>query len=356
MVQGIHLWVVMGAAWIARREQACLDYLRVENRVLREALTQARGGKRPRLTDPQRYRLARAAYQLGRKRLKTLAPFVTPDTLLRWHRELVARKYRGRQARQGRPPVADEVRHLVVRLAEEHESWGYRRIVGALKHLGVTVSASTVRRLLREAGLNPSPERKKTLSWSRFLKRQFAHIAAADFFTKEIWTVQGLKRMHVLVVIELITRRIHVAGMVAEPTGAWVEQTFRELTDMDDGFLLGKPILLVDRGSQFTDRAAMILAGSGVQMKRLPPRSPNLNAYVERVIRSVKEEALDRILIFGEGHLRRVLKEFTAHYHHERPHQGLDNELVVPVPRKRLGKVVRKQRLGGLLSHYDRVA
>lgn len=349
------LFSIAFAGWLLRHEQDVIRYVQAENKLLRDALKRARGSKRWLLTDRQRRRLARAAKRIGRKRLEAIGPMFKPDTLLRWHRELVARKYRAKR-RTGRPPVDDAVRALVVRLAEENETWGYRRIVGALKQLEVIVAASTVRRILREAGLDPGPKRKKTLTWKIFIERQFAHLAAADFFTKEVWTMRGLKRFHVLVVMDLATRRIKIAGVVPEPDGAWVTQAFRGLTDYEDNSLQGKTHLLVDRGAVFTDRAATVLAAEGVTMKRLPPKSPNLNAYVERFIRTIKEEALDRLLILGEHHLRKVLDEFVEHYHHERPHQGLGNNLIHPHLEVGAGNILCKKRLGGLLKCYHRAA
>ena len=348
-------WMFMVIGLIFRREQDVLRYLQAENTVLRQSLERFKGKKRLILTPEQKALLAQHAKTLGRKALLKLGPFFTPDTLLRWHRQFVAKKYEP-QKRTGRKPIGEEIRKMVLQLAQENESWGYRRICGALHHIGYQVSPPTVRRILLEAGLEPAPGRKKGLPWKTFVKRQIESLAAADFFTKEVWTLSGLKRFHVFVVMHLATRRIQIAGVVEEPTGDWVTQRFRDLTDFDDGFLYGKKYLIVDRGSVFTKRSEMVLKAEGIKMVKIPPKSPNLNAHLERFNRTIKEEALDRMLIFGERHLNHVLKEFEEYYHNERPHQSLENGFINGQQPREEGKVQCRERLGGLLKYYHRAA
>ena len=341
------------SAWINRELYALIDYLKEENRVLREQL----GGKRLRFTDDQRRRLAAKAKGLGRKILRELGTIVTPDTLLAWHRRLIARKYDGSSKRgPGRPRVMEVIRQLVVRMALENRNWGYTRLMGALDNLGHDVARGTVANILKEKGIEPAPERGRRTSWSEFLKSHWDSMAATDFFTVEVWTLGGLIRYHVLFVIELATRRVEIAGIVPQPDGIWMKQVARNLADGIDGFLLGKRFLIHDRDPMFTNEFREILSSTGIDCLKLPPRSPNLNAYAERFVLSIKSECLDRIIIFGEGHLRRVIGEYVEHYHQERNHQGLENELIKPSKEKGGGALERCERLGGMLNYYYRRA
>ncbi|MCA9610169.1 MAG: helix-turn-helix domain-containing protein [Myxococcales bacterium] len=351
----LHFLLLTVAGWMGRRQSAAIEYLLEENRVLREHL----GDRRLRFTDAQRRRLASKGWRLGRKRLRALASIVTPETILRWYRKLIATKYDGSEKRgPGRPPVADEIRDLVLRIARENPRWGYRRIVGAIRNLGREVSASTVKRLLETEGLPPAPERGKHTTWSTFLRRHWDAITAADFFTVEVLTAVGLVRYHVLFVMELATRRVHLAGVALDPGGAWMLQIGRNLTDAFDGFLLDKRYLIVDRDPLFTRAFRRLLADEGVDVLRLPARSPDLNAHAERFVRSIREECLDHVVPLGERHLRRILTEYLEHYHHERNHQGIGNTLIEPRagPANDNAEVLRKQRLGGLLGFYERRA
>jgi putative transposase len=183
-------------------------------------------------------------------------------------------------------------------------------------------------------------------------------LAAADFFTVEAWTATGLKRFAVLFVIELATRRVQIAGIASEPDSAWVVQCGRQLTDAIDGFLVGKRFLLHDRDPLFSDTFRETLAATGVETVRLPPKSPNLNAFAERFVRSIKESCLSRLILVGEGSLRRAVREFVAHYHHERNHQGLGNVLIFPtsVQPRSDDPINCREHLGGLLKFYHRPA
>ena len=303
--------------------------------------------------------MAVKAKKLGRKALSEVASLFTPDTLLVWHRKLIARKYDGSQRRRpGRPRVMEQIRELVVRLAQENSTWGYTRIRGALANLGHRVGRGTIARTLKEHGLEPAPERRRKTSWQQFLQAHREVLAAADFFTVEVWTRTGLVRVVVLFVIELSTRRVEIAGVLAQPDGAWMTQISRNWTDEVDGFLVGKRFLIHDRDPLFTAEFRETLAAAGVESVRLPARSPNLNAYAERFVRTIKESCLERMIFFGEPSLRRATCEFLAHYHRERNHQGLDNQLIFPGPADTdlAAPIQRRQRLGGMLNYYYRQA
>ena len=343
------------AGWMNQRQLQVIDYLREENRVLREQLD----GRRLRLNDDQRRRLAAKAKGLGRKLLAEVATIVTPETLLASHRKLIAQKYDGSGKRgPGRPRTADKIETLVIRMAEENRDWGYRRIQGALSNLGHEIARSTIADILQRRGIEPAPERKRKTTWKEFLSRHWELIVAADFFTVEVWTRRGLQRFVVLFFIELSTRRVEVAGIAATVNGFWMDQIGRNLTDSMDGILNGKRYLIHDRDPLFTSAFLETIASVGVESVKLPPRSPNLNAYAERFVRSIKESCLDRMIFFGEGSLRKGIDEFVLHHHGERNHQGLGNRLIVPdeLQAGQRGAVLRRERLRGMLNYYYRAA
>jgi transposase InsO family protein len=349
--------IAMIAGWINRHQQQVIVYLLEENRTLHAKL----GGRRIRFTDAERRRLAALAFPIGRKRLKSLATLATPDTLMRWYNQLVAQKFDGSQKRNksGRPRVSDEIEALVLAMANDNPTWGYRRIQGSLANLGHHVDKITVRNILRRHHFDPAPNRcQGGMSWSQFLKMHWELLAATDFFTVEVATWHGLVTYYVLVVMEQSTRRVDIAGITRHPNEAFMMQCARQLTDPFDGFLLDKHYLLHDRDTKFTQAFDQFLRNEGVKPLVLPPQSPNLNAHCERFIRSIKEEALSRIIFIGEGSLRHAIHHYMTHYHSERNHQGLDNQLITPEPGigGQIGEVRRRERLGGLLSYYYREA
>ena len=239
--------------------------------------------KRVLLNDGQRRRLAVKARALGHKALSEIATIVTPGTLLRWHRMLIAKKWdysNRRKKKPGRPPVSDEVKRLAVQMAREDPSWGYDKIQGALANLGQKISDQTVGNILEEHGIEPAPERKLQTTWKTFIKAHWGVLASIDFTTIEVWTKGGLVTYYVLFVMEVATRRVYFAGCTPNPTEPWMKQVARNLVDCEEGFLNGKRYLIMDRDSKFTDRFRGILDGEGVEAVRLPPRSPNLNGYV----------------------------------------------------------------------------
>jgi transposase InsO family protein len=283
--------------------------------------------------------------------LSEVATLVTPDTIMAWHRKLIAMKwdYSSRRKTVGRPRVMKEITELVVRMARENPRWGYSRIRGALANLGHRVARSTIANILQEQGIDPAPRRKNQMSWRAFLGAHWNTLAAADFFTVEVWAPRGLVTYHVLLVMDLSTRRIYLAGTTSHPNQAWMMQMGRSLTDAFDGFLLHKRFIILDRDRKFCEAFRALLESAGTAPLRLPPRSPNLNAYAERVVRSIKEECLERMIFFGEASLHRALREYVVHYHRERNHQGLDN-------RQSSGRVQCLERLGGILRYYHRQA
>jgi transposase InsO family protein len=295
------------------------EYLVTENKVLRG---QIKG--RLRLTDGERRTLAEIGKQLGRKALADVASIVKPDTILAWHRRLVAKKFDGskKRGKAGRPPIDPELEELILRLAGENKTWGYDRIAGALANLGYTVSDQTVGSVLERNGIPPAPERKRSTTWKEFIRAHMDLLAATDFFTTEVWTKTGLVTYYVLFFIHVATRRVHVAGMTPNPDAAWMAQVARNVSMAGDGFLKPGQHLLRDRDSKFTDEFDEILKAAGVKPVKLPPRSPNLNAFAERWVLSVKSECLSKVILFGEASLRRVLEEYVRHYHRERNHQG----------------------------------
>ena len=355
VLQPWHLLLFIIAGWVNQRQQDVVEYLRTENQVLKEKL----GKKRVLLSDDQRRRLAVKGKVLGRKALEEITTIVTPDTLLRWHRELVARKWDHSQQRRkvGRPPLSKEIKEVVLRMARENSTWGYDRIQGALANIGHKISDSTVANILRQHGFDPAPERKRQSTW-KFLQAHWDVLASIDFTTIEIWTKSGLLTCYLLFVMELATRRVCFAGLTVHPDEEWMLQIARNLTDAEAGFLRGKKYLLMDRDDKFSEAFRVMLEQGGVEAVRLPPRSPNLAAHIERFMRSVKEECLERIIFFGERSLQNAVSSYMVHYHAERNHQGLGNRIIDPGNEVgcTTGEIACHERLGGTLRYYHRRA
>jgi putative transposase len=324
----------------------------VELLVLRHQLAVfGRQQRRPLLRPADRALLAALARLLPPRRRHGLV--VTPQTLLRWHRELVRRKWTQPRRSPGRPPVDDRIRQLVLRLARENPAWGYPRIAGELRKLGLRISPSTVRRILLTAGSGPAP-RRSGLSWRQFLHRQAASMLACDFFTVE--TI-SLRRFYVLFFIELESRRVHLAGCTINPTGAWVTQQARNLSFT--GIFERIRFLIHDRDSKFSGAFDEVFRSEGIKVIHTPIRAPQANAYAERFVRTVRAECLDWLLIVGRRDLEQVLRTYTAHYNRERPHRGLallspDSTGADPQPSG--PEIKRRARLGGLIHEYHRAA
>src|SRR5713226_5164145 len=285
----------MVAGWVQRHQLIVIEFLQAENRLLKERLR----GKRIRFTDAERALLARKAKAVGRKALLELDTIVSPDTLLRWHRRLVAQK------------------------------WGYTRIQGALANLSHKVGRGTVANVLKRNGIEPSPERSRRTPWSTFLKAHWKVLAASDFLTVEVWTGRGLVTHYLLFIISLADRVVNIAGITTRPDESWMLQVARNATDSQAGALNSKRYLIIDRDTKYSEQFRRLSRDNGTKVIRLPPRSPNLNAYAERFVRSIKDECLDRMIFVGQASLRRAVSEFMDHYHTERNHQGLKNRLIV---------------------------
>src|SRR5438094_55300 len=244
-------------------------------------------------------------------------------------------------------------------MAQENRSWGYDRIAGALANLGYTISDQTVGNILKRHGLPPAPERKTTTTCKEFIRTHLDVLVATDFFTAEVWTLGGLVTYYVLFFIHLGSRQVHVAGMTPHPNEAWMVQVARNLTMEEWGFLSPGQYLIHDWDGKYCPAFQHIIDTAGVTRVAIPPRSPNLNAYAERWVRSVKEECLSRLILFGEAALCQVLTQYVAHFHHERNHQGKGNVLLFPSVSQDTqleGPIQCCERLGGLLKYYTREA
>jgi transposase len=252
------------------------EYLVTENRILRRQIS-----GRVRLSDGERTTLAQIGKKLGKQALAEVASVVTPDTILAWHRKLVARKFDGSQQRQspGRPKITQELKAMIIRIAQENRSWGYDRIAGALANLGLRVSDQTVGNVLKRHGIAPAPERKKTTTWKEFIRTHMDVLVATDFFTAEVWTLGGLVTYYVLFFLHLGSRQVHIAGVTPHPNAQWMTQIARNVTMEEWGCLSPGQYLIHDRDGKYCAAFQQILDVAGVKRVPLPPRSPNLNAY-----------------------------------------------------------------------------
>ena len=337
-----------------RAKAAELLVLRHENAVLRRHVSRVR-------YDPaDRVWFAALARLLPRRRWTEIFP-VTPATLLAWHRRLAAAKYdTSKRRKPGRPPTARSIARLVVRLAKENPLWGYRRIHGELTKLGLAVAPSTVWEILHAAGIDPAPRRSGP-TWRQFLHAQAAGILAVDFL--HVDTVL-LKRLYVLVFIEHGTRRMHLGGVTAHPTGEWTVQQARNLALTLDERFDAIRFLIRDRGSNFTASFDAVFQATGARILRTAVQAPRMNAICERLVGTLRRELLDRVLILGEAHLRAVLTDYQAHYNTARPHQGIaqrvpaDERDTHPATATDVDtrQIRRKPVLNGLINEYVRAA
>ena len=325
--------------------------------VLRHQITVLRRQlPRPKLEPADRALLAAVSRALPRSRWSCF--FVRPETLLRWHRRLVAGAWTYPHRQTGRPPLDQEFQQLIIRMAKENPTWGYQRIRGELLRLGVQVSATAIRTTLRRHRLDPAPRRAAT-SWQAFLRRQAAGIVACDFFTVDtIW----LRRLYVLFFIEHKTRRVHLAGVTANPDGASVAQQARNLL-----LVLGEQgrrvrFLLHDRDAKFSRSFDDVFRSEGGQVLMTPVRAPKANAYAERWVRTVRAECLDWLLVLGRAHLEQILRVYAEHYNAHRPHRALRLEPplqqagLTAVGEDQPARVQRRDLLGGLIHEYRRAA
>src|SRR6266571_8555760 len=347
------------AAWLrlVRREET---WKTAEILILRHqlAVLQRRQPRRPNVNWADRALLATLLGVIPRTRRQGLRLLVTPDTILRWRRDIVRRRWAARSMRgkTGRPATRRDIRTLVLRLARENPDWGYRRIHGELAGLGVRVSASTVWDILKNAGIDPAP-RRATPAWSQFLRSQAEAILACDFFTAEL--LDGTQA-YVLAVIEHATRRIRILGVTLHPTGAWTARQARNLI-MDLGEQAHQiKFMIHDRGSNFTAAFDAVLADAGIQTVLCSIRTPRMNAIAERWIGGCRRELMDRTLVWNQAHLRRILREYETHHNQHRPHRSLHaaaplTPLPEPVDLDQY-RVRRQTRVGGLINEYRLVA
>ncbi|MCA1698707.1 MAG: integrase core domain-containing protein [Actinobacteria bacterium] len=340
------LSLVTGSASDDVSKDVEIAVLRHQLRVLR------RQASRPQLRPIDRAFLAAAARLLPRDRWSSF--LVTPQTLLRWHRELVARKWTYRGAKIGRPPLDPEIRAIVVRLARENPRWGYVRIQGELRKLGIRIGATTIRRLLRAHGVDPAPRRSGP-TWSQFLRAQAEGIVASDFFTVETF---GLRTLYVLFFIELKTRRVHLAGVTAHPDSAWVTQQARNSTFSPQERAARVRFLIHDHDGKYSGPFDEVFRTEGVTVIRTPIRAPRANAFAERWVRTARAECLDWTLVHSQRHLERVLRAYVLHYNRGRPHRGIGLATPAgpaaapstPIPGYR---VLSRDILDGLIHEYE---
>jgi putative transposase len=359
----VQFLVAMVTYAINERMARRVEYLQEEVRALKETLAAATGTTRIAFTPEQRRRLALKGKALTPEERRECCQIVRPDTILMWVRQFAAKRYDSSAVpcRPGRPRKADDIRQLVIKLATENIGWGYTKIRDALRGLKIEIGRTTIADLLADAGIEPAPERRRKRTWKQFITSHWETLYACDFFSAETLGVFGPVRVMVFFFVELRSRAVHVAGIRIDPDGVWMAQMARSLLDPDDGFLRNATHLILDRDPLFTETWTKLLESSGVKCTPIPAQSPNCNPYAERFVRTVRTECLDHFVIFGERHLRHLLKEFVAHYHAERYHQGIGGRIIRPTlvatnDNATLGGIRCRARLGGLLHFYHRQA
>ena len=354
MKQKLWLTLITCLAYCVDKELwKAIDYLKEQIRVLQE---QQERDKRILLCNHQRIRLAAKAKRLTRRLLEETTVLFTPETVLGWHRRLIAQKYDGSKncKNPGRPRISQEITELVIRFKQENPHWGYTRIRDYIVYLGYKIGETTVKNILLANGLDPEPDLTLKTTWKEFIKSHWSVLTACDFFSIELLIRGKLVRCMVFFAIDLATRKVEILGIRPKPNGPWMEQIARNLT-WEDSFLSGKRYLIHDRDPLYTAKFESILKTTGVEPVKLPARSPNLNAYAERFVRSIKEECLNQLILSSEEQLRHVLSEYLQYYHHERIHQGI-NRIIEPRHKGNDGEIFCIERLGGLLKSYHRKA
>ena len=353
------LWITLAtylAYCIDKELYKAIDYLREQVRVLLEQ--QEKQNKRILLTNSQRMRVAAKAKRLSRKMLEQCTELFTPDTVMRWYQKLIAEKYDGSQHRTspGRPPITQEVVRLVIRFKEENPRWGYKKITDQIVYLGYEISKSSVKNILIENGYDPEPDLTVRSTWHEFIKSHWDVMTACDFFTIELMVGRRLVRCTIFFVIELSSRKVFFAPIKLQPDGEYMKQIARSLTDYG-GFPRGKRYLIHDRDPLYnTTGFHDIMKSSGIEPVKLPARSPNLNCYAERFVKTVKCECLNHLILSSVKQLEYVLEQYSEYYHHERIPQSLDSIIEPKHSIDKTADIVCVERLGGLLKSYHRLA
>ncbi|MFI3291720.1 MAG: integrase core domain-containing protein [Opitutales bacterium] len=366
------------ASWISKEKSDIIAYLLEANKILKAKLEV--DGKRIKFSDKERAILARKGKKLRWKTLGALRDFLTPETIIRWHNKLIAKKY---TAKKHNPSKAKKTREFVVQtvcdIAKDNPSWGAGRVRGALKHLGIMRSKSCVYRIMQSNGFDPLPSggtTKTNASWLKFLKSHLHLISCGDFLIKEVWTPKGLVRYMIFFAMNCASKRVKIVHISNEFYGAKMERLALNIADKYDGFLKDKKYFFCDKDVLYTENFRKILKDRGVEVRQVP--SPICNPYAERFVKSIKTECLNHLIMFNENMLRKAVNEYVEHYNTERPHQSLDDELVSPeqniykehldltksqsnaeskyISEKNTPLIVKKTRLGGLLNFYYRKA
>ncbi len=331
-----------------------IEYLKAENRILRSKLP-----KRITVTTAERARLVKLGVRLG-SAIKELISIVHPRTFARW---ASGNTTKNKLRKPGRPRKPEEIRQLILQMAKDN-AWGSKRILGELKKLRIRdISRSTIARILKDNGFEPAPKRGDG-TWRDFVQRHIRTLWACDFFTIKVWTARGLVEYYVLFFIHIESRCVHVAGMTANPNGFWMAQQARNLCMFFQDQGERRPTHIIrDRDTKFTSQFCDILATEDIEFRKIPPRSPDLNPFAEAWVQRIKHECLNHFTVFGERHLRYLIREWVDYYHRFRPHQGLGNVLITsplpspePLSNFRSEKLVCHEQLGGLLKHYERKA
>jgi transposase len=355
----VFLLITRMTAWLrlSRREEA---WKTAEILLLRHqlAVLQRQQPRRPNLDWADRALLATLLSVIPKARRHGLRLLVTPDTILRWHRDIIRRRWaaRSKRGRTGRPATRRNIKALVLRLARENPGWGYRRIHGELAGLGVKIAASTAWEILKKAGIDPAPRRTGP-AWSLFLRSQAEAILACDFFTADL--LDGTQA-YVLAVIEHASRRIRILGVTLHPAGEWTAQQARNLI-MDLGEQAHRVKFMIrDRGSNYTAVFDAVLAGAGIRTVLCNVQTPRMNAIAERWIGGCRRELLDRTLVWNQAHLWRILREYETHHNQHRPHRSLDSAAPLkPLPERvdlEQYRVRRHARVSGMINEYRLVA
>jgi len=347
MIRLFHPFFILVAHLVNSQLVEQIQYLKVENQILRSKL-----GKRVILTPDERTRLIRFGKPLG-PALKDIISIVRYETFCNWVRGYV---YQGKHRRMGRPQIPTEQKELIIAMARANPSWGYNRILGELKKLGIDVSRATIQKTLRENGLEPTPLRRDS-TWNRFIQMHMDTLIACDFFTKEIWTLRGRVTVYVFFFIELRTRRVHLAGMTRYPKRDWVERRAMETLGIMNSSGFEPHYLIRDRDCKFSEEFDGIMTDRGIEVRKTPVKNPSCNIYAERWVWSVKHECLNYFTVFGKHHLKYILESYVSYYNRFRPHQAIGN---VPIeampPPDTSGKIECESLLGGFFNHYYRKA